>query len=114
GIRDYKVTGVQTCALPIFATIHYRISRLPVYCTPANLRARHLSYRGSRSWCAELSIWYRCAVGSYPPGGAEPASKAREISSRAIVCSRRPCQPRLCLNQRIERCHLAPDRLRRL
>ena len=22
GIRDYKVTGVQTCALPIFKTLH--------------------------------------------------------------------------------------------
>src|SRR5256885_12818631 len=24
GIRDYKVTGVQTCALPIFPVIHQR------------------------------------------------------------------------------------------
>src|SRR5256885_7812151 len=28
GIRDYKVTGVQTCALPIFARVH-RGGRLP-------------------------------------------------------------------------------------
>src|SRR5256885_8642078 len=33
GIRDYKVTGVQTCALPIFPCAHapaFRAARLPV------------------------------------------------------------------------------------
>src|SRR2546426_8081623 len=27
GIRDYKVTGVQTCALPIFSTTHAKLQR---------------------------------------------------------------------------------------
>src|SRR5205807_6804602 len=37
GIRDYKVTGVQTCALPILIAAH-RIERDP---QPRLLRPRH-------------------------------------------------------------------------
>src|SRR5688500_20406052 len=37
GIRDYKVTGVQTCALPIFAhslTFHYQVANAGVVTGP--------------------------------------------------------------------------------
>src|SRR5256885_6862323 len=46
GIRDYKVTGVQTCALPISAS-HGRLRRqlsLPAGAEPARARSR----RGAR------------------------------------------------------------------
>src|SRR5256885_6310015 len=36
GIRDYKVTGVQTCALPIFgAKGEHRLDRVPAVRQPA-------------------------------------------------------------------------------
>src|SRR6266850_915136 len=36
GIRDYKVTGVQTCALPIFRDEHYHHQRWPDDYWPAS------------------------------------------------------------------------------
>src|SRR5205807_7537785 len=46
GIRDYKVTGVQTCALPIFARKSKAIARI---CESGNKRGlRHRAGRGSR------------------------------------------------------------------
>src|SRR5256885_6712176 len=42
GIRDYKVTGVQTCALPISASL----AESPVPSTDAALVARHVHEHG--------------------------------------------------------------------
>src|SRR5258706_11693341 len=43
GIRDWSVTGVQTCALPICPSA-------PRLCTSIHQRAK-LMYRGAQSWC---------------------------------------------------------------
>src|ERR1022692_5044859 len=41
GIRDYKVTGVQTCALPISCRAHH--SNLRIHCSCDTLRASDLT-----------------------------------------------------------------------
>src|SRR5256885_10928863 len=45
GIRDYKVTGVQTCALPIFSDVTVRSSRATVVVIERN---RGNCYAGNR------------------------------------------------------------------
>src|SRR5256885_11160872 len=50
GIRDYKVTGVQTCALPIFRD-QLQISRETApsaYCRPRDIRNYCLQHRKKR------------------------------------------------------------------
>src|SRR5256885_7760212 len=55
GIRDYKVTGVQTCALPI-----YRSARRELQGNPAKVRARaRRILRDDLGQCAE---WIRPAL----------------------------------------------------
>src|SRR5256885_2484213 len=44
GIRDYKVTGVQTCALPIFGPRDFEASRRPIL--PQTSRMRWASAPG--------------------------------------------------------------------
>src|SRR2546426_10975149 len=51
GIRDYKVTGVQTCALPIYcgACCRLSLSRLPAPCRAGLRRAAGAPGRHNRS-----------------------------------------------------------------
>src|SRR5688500_19540250 len=59
GIRDYKVTGVQTCALPIWPTSSDR-------CPTAFARASTIS----RARCSKIaSVQLRSSMGSAFPGG---------------------------------------------
>src|SRR5256885_3472312 len=55
GIRDYKVTGVQTCALPIYVLLQLTARRLPSVHRPRNeARARRRPGPGqSRSFFEE-------------------------------------------------------------
>ena len=54
GIRDYKVTGVQTCALPIYCCralggYHATIFGLVVFCSPFLCEKIEKSYDASRT-----------------------------------------------------------------
>src|SRR5205807_7331677 len=57
GIRDYKVTGVQTCALPISGPISNRpkngFGSKPISCAPWVLRA----IRGSYGMWTKATTW---------------------------------------------------------
>src|SRR5256885_11693985 len=47
GIRDYKVTGVQTCALPIYVFRHARLD-LKIVQSPTERAGRHQAIGGFR------------------------------------------------------------------
>src|SRR5205807_5373506 len=64
GIRDYKVTGVQTCALPISPT---GTRRSPV--------ARTWVVRAARAWCS-----------------APISARRARRSARATACRRAACR----------------------
>src|SRR5688500_19649882 len=60
GIRDYKVTGVQTCALPIFLN-----------------GAHDASFTSSASADSGNLVWMKLATFRY--GGFEPRSEERRV-----------------------------------
>src|SRR2546426_9320877 len=59
GIRDYKVTGVQTCALPIWSSLRARSDEWEGRATPANGAPGH--------------------AGEQAPGSVEPRSEERRV-----------------------------------
>src|SRR5256885_8488516 len=84
GIRDYKVTGVQTCALPIWRVIDRRRPRLP---DPESLRHRHelvetlLHLAEVRP--VDLRRDSRCLVGiAHAPERSEERRVGKECRSR--------------------------------
>src|SRR5688500_19731000 len=75
GIRDYKVTGVQTCALPIFLTVE---APLPIAAGTAGYHVE-VRYDGQRVFTTDLEVLaaagatqaqYRTHYGSYKIGRA--------------------------------------------
>src|SRR5205807_1451754 len=60
GIRDYKVTGVQTCALPIFTCILFRGMDLSM--RPLN---RLYRYRGPLTWALHACLVALAYAGAY-------------------------------------------------
>src|SRR5256885_7096854 len=54
GIRDYKVTGVQTCALPISICFHYVERRV----LALNLRANLLANYAGQGWRALMNVLF--------------------------------------------------------
>src|SRR5256885_5332011 len=78
GIRDYKVTGVQTCALPIW---------------PLALRAG-TSLRSPCSIKAETVAGTACSG----DGSSTPS---------AAICARRPASPMACCSDRVSRASTA-------
>src|SRR5204863_5292746 len=57
GIRDLYVTGVQTCALPIFGRPHFQDLAFPA--TSCAWKAR--SWKCGRPSRGPISAWSRCA-----------------------------------------------------
>src|SRR5437016_10166581 len=77
GIRDWSVTGVQTCALPILSLVRY----LP--------RPRHSTNRSSRTRLLPArSSWASRACGGRSIGAvARHSSKRTALSSRLLETS---------------------------
>src|SRR5688500_19689541 len=71
GIRDYKVTGVQTCALPI--SIPQRLRK--TYFSPTNYRSVNSCWR---EWKPDLLF--------SPPGRSEERRVGKECRSRWSPC----------------------------
>src|SRR5256885_7494460 len=81
GIRDYKVTGVQTCALPIYRV---RLSGVRGHARPATLKVNVCREQG---WLAEGEISY-----------AGPRAEARARLAADVLRERseeRPCRERV-------------------
>src|SRR5256885_9816663 len=69
GIRDYKVTGVQTCALPILSTL---------------IRSR----AGRRKDCE-----YGCAIDIRAQSGERRAGTVAVMTHQVVVMTRNGCTP---------------------
>src|SRR5688500_20164117 len=86
GIRDYKVTGVQTCALPILAT------------SSATLPGR------TRSW----RCWTRQAYPAWPATTTPPS--ARGTSTAAAKIGRASCRERVRMSEVATVCEIKKKR----
>src|SRR5205807_5928385 len=84
GIRDYKVTGVQTCALPIFSSLSLTP---PASTSPARIGCSMLPLR-SPSTAANLSVYSpggRLAPATYSSGAGTPLTAgARRSEERRV------------------------------
>src|SRR6266446_8987106 len=80
GIRDYKVTGVQTCALPISA-------RTPPAFEPGGVRRIH----GMRAFMWSRNELPPCAISISPQ--LQQALNGRAIDDEPRRSKRRPSEP---------------------
>src|SRR2546426_12608209 len=76
GIRDYKVTGVQTCALPIC-----RQSAMRLWLDPAKLAQRGLTATNVLSALQEQNVQVAAGQIGQPPSAE---GQAFQISVRAV------------------------------
>src|SRR5690606_40789263 len=74
GIRDFHVTGVQTCALPILAAAAISASAR-AFCRPASAMASFLA--ASTIW---LARWWACSMTSLA------LARASRRASLALSC----------------------------
>src|SRR3989454_8197736 len=92
GIRDYKVTGVQTCALPIYCEV---LSLSSSACTPVppldrspaiakGLVHRHLVWLIVNAWLGRSPIAIVCATSGF----------AHVPAPDSLVCAASTCAPR--------------------
>src|SRR5205807_3684032 len=79
GIRDYKVTGVQTCALPISILLHAFFQRIEI---PCDEKWKVCCAMSKVSWCLTLLMRMGC------PWINGRSSIARGVGAR-ISCGRR-------------------------
>src|SRR3989454_12847136 len=94
GIRDYKVTGVQTCALPILTIVSDGVDRGVV-------RVPFLPQRGKRPWCVATDRVVRRAVAPdglagrllehplAPPHVLAESRRAEGVDERVVPAVRR-------------------------
>src|SRR6266446_10745322 len=88
GIRDYKVTGVQTCALPISEAMRSAAEGAPegsVFLAEEQLAGRG---RGAHTWHSVRSVGIYCSVilrPVMPPSDALIFSLAAALVVRAAV-----------------------------
>src|SRR5256885_9931338 len=75
GIRDYKVTGVQTCALPISWVIHDSAAVQPIICAVDTLIAGPSS-TWHRAGSAGSPGTRAAAAGELSAGGAQQIGRA--------------------------------------
>src|SRR5256885_17237141 len=74
GIRDYKVTGVQTCALPIFSPLEIGLQAIQ----PWPYRAGLAAPRPRRLQTATASLTCSCPLGLSPLGkSGDPKTSLR-------------------------------------
>src|SRR2546426_2898076 len=76
GIRDYKVTGVQTCALPICAP-------RPAPAAPARARRRRET-RNGQGEVSELQCYAQAAAGASGPAGLRSRGGRSSISHCSV------------------------------
>src|SRR5205807_7375762 len=74
GIRDYKVTGVQTCALPIFSTLPLRRPAQPL---PGEGARRHARAPAATGRAGVVRLLRYGANERSGAGTARPRSPAR-------------------------------------
>src|SRR5256885_4078549 len=73
GIRDYKVTGVQTCALPI-----YRLEQDQVLVSLARTQAQDFEWAGRKQ------------AGELGGGPCDERARPHEVAVRAVRAERQP------------------------
>src|SRR5688500_20264919 len=86
GIRDYKVTGVQTCALPISAAGAFSAPHggTPMYLDSTNLQILHRLARNGRTSIAELRSEERRVGKEWQPGRSAKNYKTEIESNHAL------------------------------
>src|SRR5205807_6246743 len=80
GIRDYKVTGVQTCALPIYWPGLF-LSRSPAWCVTSFGTACQMSAAGRRCSAGDRPRGRGVEVPAAGPDTIRPAGSRREDRS---------------------------------
>src|SRR5256885_10214029 len=63
GIRDYKVTGVQTCALPILISVYRALAQRCDYALHLGLTEAGMGTKGTVASAAALSVLLQEGIG---------------------------------------------------